>query len=201
MITTVLFDVGEVLMIGYKRSILAGISSLTGASEEEINRALREPMRLLNRGEIPFALFAQRVGEGIGKEIGVEDMERIVIEGVHPNAGAISVAKALKGRYRLAIASNNNHFTVEATRKDHPEMLALFGRCYFSCELGVGKPDREFFLRILSDLHADPGECLLIDDKEENCEAARALGMQAIRFEGREALLAQLRMLALLPGA
>jgi putative hydrolase of the HAD superfamily len=31
-------------------------------------------------------------------------------------------------------------------------------------------------------VHSKPEECLFIDDRAENVEAARALGMQALRF-------------------
>jgi HAD superfamily hydrolase (TIGR01509 family) len=36
-------------------------------------------------------------------------------------------------------------------------------------------------------------ECLFVDDIELNCEAARALGMTAVRFDHAEQAIAELR--------
>ena len=53
---------------------------------------------------------------------------------------------------------------------------------FVSCETGVRKPDPRAFLGAAARLGVAPGECLLIDDREHNCSAARALGMAALRF-------------------
>jgi putative hydrolase of the HAD superfamily len=37
-----------------------------------------------------------------------------------------------------------------------------------------------------------PEECLFVDDFEHNCEAARALGMTAVRFEDAEQAIPEL---------
>lgn len=53
---------------------------------------------------------------------------------------------------------------------------------FVSCETGVRKPDPRAYLGAAAHLGVAPGECLLIDDREGNCAAARALGMEAVRF-------------------
>ncbi len=58
-----------------------------------------------------------------------------------------------------------------------------FQQIFVSAELGVAKPDPEFFLMVRSaigDLSAE--EILLIDDRLENVEAAMAVGWQAIHY-------------------
>lgn len=65
-------------------------------------------------------------------------------------------------------------------------------RWFVSCELGHRKPHPQAWLLPLSALGRAPEECLFVDDRDDNCEAARALGMPAIRFEHAGQLRADL---------
>ncbi|NOT32372.1 MAG: HAD-IA family hydrolase [Planctomycetes bacterium] len=53
---------------------------------------------------------------------------------------------------------------------------------FVSCRTGVRKPDERAFTGAAAELGVPPGECLLIDDRAENVAAARAQGLQALRF-------------------
>lgn len=63
---------------------------------------------------------------------------------------------------------------------------------FVSCRTGVRKPAAAAFTGAAAALGVRPRECLLIDDREENCRAARALGMEAVHFTAAEALAAEL---------
>ncbi|MDE6392404.1 MAG: HAD family phosphatase [Muribaculaceae bacterium] len=54
---------------------------------------------------------------------------------------------------------------------------------------GVCKPDTELFATVLRRYALDASESLLLDDSEANCEAARGLGMKAVRIIGDKTLL------------
>lgn len=64
-----------------------------------------------------------------------------------------------------------------------------------SCRTGVRKPDPEAYLGAARAIDLAPRDCLFVDDRESNVAAARAVGMDALRFEGagplREALVAR----------
>jgi FMN hydrolase / 5-amino-6-(5-phospho-D-ribitylamino)uracil phosphatase len=71
------------------------------------------------------------------------------------------------------------------------ERCALSARldsAFLSFELGVRKPDPEAYLAPCRALGIAPGEALFVDDRAENCDAARALGMDAVVFEGAPCL-------------
>ncbi|MEY4575438.1 MAG: hypothetical protein RL701_141 [Pseudomonadota bacterium] len=55
---------------------------------------------------------------------------------------------------------------------------------FISCHTGVRKPAPDAFLQACKHLECAPADCLFIDDREQNCQAARALGLSAFRFEG-----------------
>ena len=54
---------------------------------------------------------------------------------------------------------------------------------FVSCEMGIRKPSPEIYQRAARALDAQPQELLFVDDRGANCQAARDLGMDAIRFE------------------
>lgn len=55
---------------------------------------------------------------------------------------------------------------------------------FVSCHTGVRKPDAEAYLGPCRELRVAPADCLFVDDREPNVTAARALGLDALRFDG-----------------
>jgi HAD superfamily hydrolase (TIGR01509 family) len=92
-----------------------------------------------------------------------------------------------------AILSNMARDTWELlqTRFDGVATLTL------SFAVGLVKPEQAIYFRCLEALGVEPGEALFVDDRRENVEAARAVGMQAIVFEDEDALAAGLERLGL----
>lgn len=64
-----------------------------------------------------------------------------------------------------------------------------------SCKVNCRKPEPAIFALAASRLGCSPHECLLIDDLEENCHAARRAGWQAIVFRDNEQVARELRAL------
>lgn len=69
---------------------------------------------------------------------------------------------------------------------------------FVSCLTGTRKPAPVAYQHVLGELGLPAGDCLFVDDRLSNCEAARAQGIQALLFEGVEPLRASLRELGLL---
>ena len=55
---------------------------------------------------------------------------------------------------------------------------------FISCHTGLRKPAPEAFLHACEQLAVPAEACLLIDDRAQNCDAAREVGLSAWRFEG-----------------
>ena len=64
--------------------------------------------------------------------------------------------------------------------------LPQFDYLCFSCELGCVKPEAAIFHDCLKGVGVEPAAALFLDDREENIEAARRLGIHAIHFAGPE---------------
>ena len=64
---------------------------------------------------------------------------------------------------------------------------------FVSCRTGVRKPDPRAYLGAAAALDVEPGDCLFVDDRQGNVDAARAVGMDAVRFEDADRLVGALR--------
>jgi HAD superfamily hydrolase (TIGR01509 family) len=75
-----------------------------------------------------------------------------------------------------------------------PELDEIFEIVVDSAFVGMRKPEPAIYEltveRLGGGLRAD--ECLFVDDIELNCEAARALGMTAVRFDHADQAIADL---------
>jgi putative hydrolase of the HAD superfamily len=81
---------------------------------------------------------------------------------------------------RLTLLSNAPHFLAHAVR-DLPQ-LSFFDDMVFSCELGIAKPHPDAFARSLAAAGKHADEVIFIDDRDENIEAAEALGIRGALF-------------------
>jgi FMN hydrolase / 5-amino-6-(5-phospho-D-ribitylamino)uracil phosphatase len=70
---------------------------------------------------------------------------------------------------------------------------------FVSCRTGHRKPAPEAFRGPLAQLGVAPAQAVFVDDREENCAAARALGIDALHFTGADALRAALVERGMLP--
>ena len=88
----------------------------------------------------------------------------------------------LKAAHRLALASNTAviHFKHSA---DNFGILQQFDHHFLCYERGLLKPDPAFFHHVLGTLDTPAADCIFIDDRAENVESARAIGITAIKFE------------------
>ena len=83
---------------------------------------------------------------------------------------------------------NNESKELNEYRIRHFGLCELFDVFFSSCWLGVRKPTRQIYERVLGMTHANPARSVFVDDREQNLAPARALGIQTILFTGAEPL-------------
>ena len=66
---------------------------------------------------------------------------------------------------------------------DTGQTLAAEDKTFVSYELGLLKPDKAIYQSVLAKLNVKPEEVIFIDDKRENVEAAKSLGINGIVFD------------------
>jgi epoxide hydrolase-like predicted phosphatase len=91
-------------------------------------------------------------------------------------------AKLLKkSGLKLYILSNQMKFRADYI-KTHFD-IRFFNKAFFSNELGFMKPDKKIYNYVLKQIKFKPNECLFIDDKIDNIESAKSLGINTIQFK------------------
>jgi FMN phosphatase YigB (HAD superfamily) len=95
----------------------------------------------------------------------------------------------LKPRYQLYLLSNTNHIHLREFNKIYNEknrekpFIDFFEKAYFSCEIGLRKPDAACYDWILQEEKLVPGKTIFVDDSIQNVAAAKLAGMQTILLE------------------
>jgi 2-haloacid dehalogenase len=111
---------------------------------------------------------------------------------IGPIEGTVAIFRDLKRRGMPVYAITNwNQHTFNDT-KPRFDFLAEFDGIIVSGEEGLIKPDPAIFELLLSRYRLEAADCLFIDDSQHNVDGARAVGMQAVRFESPERLAAEL---------
>lgn len=83
--------------------------------------------------------------------------------------------------FKTAILSNMGRELLAHMRENF-EWLRGFHHLTWSCELNTVKPEPKIYRHTLKNLNVQPTEALFLDDKPENVEGARAIGMRALLF-------------------
>lgn len=96
---------------------------------------------------------------------------------------------AVKEKYNTALLSNTNSIHLENFYKELKKVHNLkslddyFHKVYFSCDLGMRKPNPETFLRVCELEGFNPSETLFIDDTMQHVEGAKQAGLQALHLD------------------
>ena len=126
----------------------------------------------------------------------IAEMETLMWLRLNPEA--LALAREIKAQgVRIAILSNMPHDLLAYVRREY-DWLDEFEVKIWSCEFGVTKPDLAIYRTCLDALGCDAERTLFFDDRPNNVEAARELGMEAHIFESAEQARAIVRAALLL---
>jgi putative hydrolase of the HAD superfamily len=188
-------DFGGVLTTPLQEGFLA-YQEESGVSLEELGKAMGRaaeehgdhPLFALERGEITEAEFRDRIERHLDDGFDLTRLRTLYFESIEPNGAMIEFVRRLRGRgVRAALLTNNVREWEPLWRAKLPEVDELFELVVDSAFVGLRKPDPAIFRLTLERLGGvAPGRCVFLDDLDVNCEAARELGMAAVRYESAE---------------
>ena len=190
----VVFDYGIVLSGPPNAEAWAAMKRITGLPEERFAPFFWGDRLAYDEGKLTGITFWQKLLRDAGLPLDhVEELNRW--DG--RLWGGVSLAlvrwqQALQQRGLLtAILSNMGDSVLDHILSKHA-WIQRFDVLVWSYQLGIAKPDPAIYRYALAQLGTLPEETLFIDDKIENVEAARVLGIQAIQFSTVEQLRADL---------
>ncbi|MGA3217809.1 MAG: HAD family phosphatase [Acidimicrobiales bacterium] len=102
--------------------------------------------------------------------------------------GSVEVLAELRAAGVACYALSNMEQESWQRRLQLYDFLSWFDGCFISSFEGIMKPDPQYFGRALSRFGLRPGDALFIDDRAQNTEVARSLGIPAILFRSPEQL-------------
>jgi putative hydrolase of the HAD superfamily len=98
---------------------------------------------------------------------------------------------ASAGAYTVATINNESR-EMNRYRIQTFALRGIFTAFFTSCYVGVPKPAPRIYEIALDVMHVDPAASLFVDDRAENVESARALGIQTVQVTDPRMLSAQL---------
>ncbi len=157
-------------------------------------------------GVISPAEFRQRIRDILGTPLTdaqVDACWNAMLGHVPPER--IDLVKRLKKRYQVLLLSNTNAIHVPAfeaivaRENGIADFSALFHGAYYSCDIGLRKPDAAAFHTVLERHGSSPASTLFIDDSVQHVEGARRAGLHADYLElANEDVLGLVKRLGLL---
>lgn len=130
---------------------------------------------------------------------GVEiDLRRLVAEmddAITIDDEMIGLVRALRPTYKVAMLTNVGK---RSSRVFHGDAYRdAFDAVVESAEVGLRKPDPAIYELAAKELGLEPGQCVFVDDWEENLPPAAELGMATVAYESPAQCADALRALGL----
>ncbi len=137
--------------------------------------------------------YTQFVHE-VAKLAGVSETSMMsALESNVPNEPLFEYIQKLKSQYKIGLLSNTAQNWLEEIFSK--QQIALFDSLTLSYETGIAKPDARIYEIASKKLEVEPAECVFIDDQARYCDAARAVGMEAVCYQDFQQFKAELEQI------
>ncbi len=182
-ITTIILDIGGVFYSLDFRTKWNGFLRKTDRSLDEIKRVLyhNDLFYPYEKGLITSHEYYREVSTRLRSSMSFSDFREIWNSLLVKREKMFRYAISLTHLLKLCILSNTNDLNAEILDRD---LLPLTSHLVYSFRVGCMKPDPKIFLIALEQWEIDPDECLFFDDRIENVEGARSVGINSQLFTG-----------------
>lgn len=185
----ILFDLGGLFISVYIERFERWLLRVrpSGIDPMLFRRSFDELHHRFERGECTTSEFLSNVSYLLDDRVEIQDIEKAW----NSILGTFSVddllwVSCLRSSFRTALLSNTNElhrasFEETLHRKTGGGQLSdYFDGVYYSQFLGIRKPDKNVFLRVLELEGWRADETLFVDDNEQNLQSAAGLGMAVL---------------------
>ncbi len=98
------------------------------------------------------------------------------------NADLIENIREFRGNeIKCVLATNQEKYRLEYMKKEM-DFESVFDKIYSSNLIGFKKPDVRYYRYIIDDLNENPGDIIFYDDRLENIETAKLLGINSYLY-------------------
>jgi putative hydrolase of the HAD superfamily len=185
----VVFDWGNVIGFNDRSVVVNFMCDSFRFSENEFEAANLEKRKAIKAGKSDidsWLEFAQKKGIQLPKDWALQ-YTAILKESVGADPNMYVLIDQLKENgIRVGMLSNIDDRYTKLIRDFG--FYEPFKPCLLSCEMGLEKPDPKAYELLLKTMNLPAEEIVFIDDKEENVEAAKTMGIDAILFSSEPQL-------------
>ena len=184
----IIFDFGGVILnIDYNRTINAFRSMGVERFDEKYTQFNQSPIfDQLERGEIAPVDFREGLREMLGKACTDQELDNawnaMLLD---LPAERLQLLKQLSTQRRIILLSNTNVIHVACFETEMKRLHGIdnlngyFEKVFYSCSVGMRKPESRIFEFVLDEMGFNPSETLFIDDSPQHIEGARSAGINA----------------------
>jgi putative hydrolase of the HAD superfamily len=193
-VRAVIFDFGGVLCFHPSEDRFARIANLLGLETPDFLRIFWKHRIEYDAGLVDSRAYWAQIAKTAGRPIDDALLHKLVQYEVelwdnYDQRILRWAARLQSSGVRTAVLSNLPRVLGEALRAT-PGFLDPFDHVTFSYELKVVKPEAAIYHDAVRGVGVSPSEALFLDDKIENVEGARAVGLQAEVYSTWETFLA-----------
>ena len=196
-IKVVLCDLGNVLVDFNHKRAAQRISGFCAKSPLEIYNLFFDSQVtvVFEEGKIPPQEFYSKVKEMLGLKLSFDSFVPIwndIFFLSARNRKVYSLLNKLKADYQTALLSNINILHYKYLKKNFP-VFDVFHKLFLSYELGLAKPDKSIYQKVISSLGVSAEEIFYCDDRPELVQSAKSLGIKGYVFSDSQQLIRDIR--------
>jgi len=187
-IKNIIFDLGGVIINLDIPKTIAEFNKLSVVPFESIYTQLQQSpiFDLFDKGQISEADFFKELKKNLKEDVTnaqmIDAWNAMLLDfPIH----RLQLLSALNLKYRIFLLSNTNETHVTQLESDlHKEhsyknLEPFFEKVYYSCRIGMRKPDSEIFEFVLNQNKLNANETIFIDDSPQHIKGALDAGIQS----------------------
>lgn len=188
MIKAICFDLDGVYFTSASFQRFKANLPKTVTDEEKINHVLAKSDEILNfkRGKLTEEEYWNFARKELGITVDNEGIFTCLRDSYEINPDVRKYIAGIRAKGYKSCACSNNFVTRIRELNNKFDFLKDFDFTVFSYDVGITKPDKEIFEKLVEKSGVQPNEIVYSDDDESKLAGAKELGIQAFVFENFE---------------
>ena len=179
----------------FKEVLLA--QSTTSMEKVDVVMHCSDEMLRFKKGHITESQFWDFVRKNLQISMTNEQMFRALRDAYTVNEDVLDIVREVrKNGFQTCVCSNNFETRIRELNEKF-DFLKEFDVTVFSYEVGVMKPDKGIFRKLVDECGVVPEEIVYSDDSPEKLGGAKEIGIQTFVFEGVEEFVERLEGLGI----
>ena len=165
---------------------------------EEFEQRHKQVVEVFEQGRITLDEYLQQTVFYEPRDFRTEEFKQFLFSLSKPKSDTLEIARRLAPKYFIGTINNESR-ELNQYRIEKFGLGDIFKLFVSSCFVGLRKPDERIYRMALDLTHRTAEECVFIDDRQPNVEAALKVGMRGIVAPQADQLLRELADLGVSP--